>query len=125
MIERRVWSEEVARVLRPSLDDDLPVIRDEVINGDAALYYIHEGPAKGFFVLRLEDMENGNRELVIVAAAGCGWRYSMRRILHLVGRTVDSVRIHTNREGIKRWARGFGFMPTDEGPEILRLNYGQ
>ena len=125
MIERRVWSSEAARVLRPALGDDLSVIRNEVIGGDAALYCIHEGVAKGYFVLRLEEMKNGNSELVIVAGAGRGWRYSMGRILAAFNQSVDSVRIHTKREGIKRWARGFGFLPSDEGPEILRLNYGQ
>jgi len=100
------WSDVVESVLRPVLGDDVPVVRGEVERGISELFQVDD---RGYLVTRIEDYDSF-REFVIVAAVGHGTDAVLPKLIGLAqGNGIDRIRVHSNRPGMGRLLRGYGF----------------
>ncbi|NIC03974.1 hypothetical protein [Billgrantia bachuensis] len=93
-------------ILAPAMDRDAADIEADVAAGRARVLRFADG-SRG--VVRLEVTPTGQRELVLVACAGRGYREKVGKVVAAAKARGWRVRAHTSQNGIARWLEGLGF----------------
>ncbi|WP_261840913.1 hypothetical protein [Aliamphritea ceti] len=108
------WCDEAATTLQPAFAGDEIAIKLDVERGFATLWHV---PEHGYIVTRLEDIEPGVQELVLVAWAGQNTGPIVEHAQNVCqSKGIQSIRFHTHHPEklinrfVKRW--GFGRVQT-------------
>ncbi|MBX2809760.1 MAG: hypothetical protein KTR20_14135 [Cellvibrionaceae bacterium] len=105
------WLERATVGLNETLHDDLPLLKTQVNRGIAQLWEIETDKGTSWMISRVEII-NGKRELVICCYQGCDVK-TVTRVIYRCAQVqgFDSIRYHTQRQGLNRLVVDLGFTP--------------
>lgn len=84
----------------------MPAIRQEVEQGQSALFFI---PDNGYLIIRVED-----KELVLVCFEGRNGHEVTKAMISIAkDNNLNSIRFHSSRQGAERYIKPLGFKPVE------------
>ncbi|MBE0507786.1 MAG: STAS domain-containing protein [Marinospirillum sp.] len=116
--EKVVWSAAAAKSLARALGNDLLEIEGQVKTGICELWQYTDG---GYCVTRVEVSKTGT-ELVIVASGVESGAEKLAGWVNLAKNNGWSVRIHSQRPGMKQFLNKAGFVTAET---VYRWQYGR
>ena len=108
--EKVAWSDDAAKALSRALAGDLQEIKKQVDDGHCELWRYSDG---GYCVTRVEVSVLGEHELVIVASGVKRGAEKLAEWLEFANRRGWSMRIHSDRLGMKKFLEKKGFRVTE------------
>jgi len=108
--QQRRWSDEAEQGLGRTLQDDGLLLKTLVNQQQAQLWRIDSSNGRSWMITRIEPVINSKPELVVCCYCGCDLPVVVERIISSAQQQgIGSIRYHTQRKGLNRLLRLFGF----------------
>jgi len=99
------WTDDIDQKLSVSAGTDLAIIKSQVKNGAAQLWYCTSAKKAGYVVTRIDRTGEG-LELCLVLGEGSGFEIFAPKFLDFARRKNIGFRTHVRRKGlIKMWSK--------------------
>ena len=105
------WSDQATEGLGETVRDDLKPLQQQVNQGIAQLWQVDTEKGQSWLITRVEQI-NDQKELVVCCYKGCDVKTVTDVIYQCaVAQGFDSIRYHTQRQGLNRLVVHLGFTP--------------